>query len=66
MHTDKFKYSLASIAKEDWERIFGGSIQHSTVESLEKSTSSGRATMQDVQGKRQDHLCKCGRSYNPA
>jgi hypothetical protein len=66
MHTDKFKYSMASVAGEDWERIFGGIIQHAPLASPKKGTPSGRTPMQDVQGARKGNGCKCGRSYNPA
>jgi hypothetical protein len=66
MHTDKFKYSMAPIAKEDWERIFGRPIQHSPLASVKKSTSNRRTPVSDVPSPRKSNGCKCGRSYNPA
>jgi hypothetical protein len=66
MHSDKFKYSMAPIAKEDWDRVFGGFIQHSSVASVKESAPDGRTPLPDVPRARKSNGCKCGRSYYPA
>jgi hypothetical protein len=62
MHTDKLNYSMAPIAREDWIRIFGRTIQHSPLANAKKSTSSRRTPMQDVPSQGKSNGCKCGRS----
>jgi hypothetical protein len=64
MHSDKFKYSMAPIAKEDWDRIFGGFIQHSPLEGSKETKVTKRTPLPNVLRGRSNTSCKCGRSHN--